>query len=237
MDTESENGDRQDRNPDRAGASSWAGASKKGASRKGASKKGASRKSGAFGGAEPREDARDSEGGTRDGSTLPAKDPYDEARSIVLRQLTASPKSRHQLEQKLAEREIPEEVAAAVLDRFEEVQLIDDADFAHSWVRSRSQSRSLARGALKRELAGKGIAPELAEEALSQVTDADEAEAARELVRRRLSPTVDLSDRAARDKQTRRLVGMLARKGYSPSLGYRIVGEEIGQQMDAVDFD
>lgn len=244
MDTESENGDRQDRKPDRAGASSWAGASKKGASGKGtfgrsraSRKSGASGTSGAFGGAEPREVARDSEGGTRDKGTGPAKDPYDEARSIVLRQLTASPKSRHQLEQKLAEREIPEEVAAAVLDRFEEVQLIDDADFAHSWVRSRSQSRSLARGALKRELAGKGIAPELAEEALSQVTDADEAEAARELVRRRLSPTVDLSDRAARDKQTRRLVGMLARKGYSPSLGYRIVGEEIGQQMDAVDFD
>lgn len=218
MDTESESGTRRARKPRDSSRGAGAPAGPDGTE-----------------GAEFPEGAGSSQDRTR--GTAPAKDPHDEARAIVLRQLTASPKSRHQLEQKLAEREIPEEVAAAVLDRFEEVQLIDDADFARSWVRSRSQSRSLARSALKRELAGKGIAPELAEEALSQVTDAEEAEAARELVRRRLSPTVDLSDRAARDKQTRRLVGMLARKGYSPSLGYRIVGEELGQQMDAVDFD
>ena len=52
------------------------------------------------------------------------------ARDIVLRQLTHSPKSRLQLRQKLIEREIPEDVADSVLDRFEEVKLIDDAEFA-----------------------------------------------------------------------------------------------------------
>ena len=57
------------------------------------------------------------------------------ARAIVLRQLTASPKSRLQLERKLAERNVPEDVAAAVLDRFEEVRLVDDAEFADMWVR------------------------------------------------------------------------------------------------------
>ena len=234
MNTESENGDRQAWKPDRAGSSRRAEGFKKAG---GSKRAGAAGKPAGFGRNESAAEARTPADGANDGSAGPVRDPYDEARSIVLRQLTASPKSRHQLEQKLTEREIPEEVAAAVLDRFEEVRLVDDADFAQSWVRSRSRSRSLARGALKRELAGKGIAPELAEEALSQVTDAEEAETARELVRRRLNPGVDLSDRAVRDKQTRRLVGMLARKGYSPSLGYRIVGEELGQQMNPVDFD
>ncbi|MCC9206193.1 recombination regulator RecX [Arthrobacter sp. zg-Y769] len=158
---------------------------------------------------------------------------YAEAKAIVLRQLTASPKSRRQLETKLAEREIPSDAAAAVLDRFEEVQLVDDAEFARLWVRSRSQSKSLARGALQRELAEKGIAPDLAAEALEQLSADDELEAARALARKKLQASADLSDRAVRDKQTRRLVGMLARKGYSPSLGFRVAAEVISEARDA----
>ncbi|MGN7252654.1 MULTISPECIES: regulatory protein RecX [unclassified Arthrobacter] len=147
------------------------------------------------------------------------------ARAIVLRQLTASPKSRLQLERKLAERNVPEDVAAAVLDRFEEVRLVDDAEFADMWVRSRSQSRRLARGALRRELADKGIDPDTAASALEQVSDEDEEAAARHLVQRKLRPGTDLTDRAERDKTTRRLASMLARKGYQPSQAFRIVGE------------
>ncbi|UZX05378.1 regulatory protein RecX [Arthrobacter sp. CDRTa11] len=152
-------------------------------------------------------------------------DPASVARAIVLRQLTSSAKSRLQLARKLAERNIPEDVAEAVLDRFQEVRLIDDAEFADMWVRSRSQSRKLAKGALRRELADKGVAPETAAAALEQLSDADEETAARQLVERKLRPGTDLSDRAARDKATRRLASMLARKGYQPSQAFRIVSE------------
>jgi regulatory protein len=147
------------------------------------------------------------------------------ARSIVLRQLTNSPKSRLQLARKLAERNVPEDVAEAVLDRFEEVRLIDDADFAEMWVRSRSQTRKLAKGALRRELADKGIDPDTVAGALEQLSDEAEEAAARELVRRKLRGTGDLADRAERDKTTRRLAAMLARKGYQPAQAFRIVGE------------
>ncbi|WP_308219847.1 regulatory protein RecX [Arthrobacter jinronghuae] len=164
---------------------------------------------------------------------LTPEEAYAEAKAIVLRQLTASPKSRKQLETKLAEKDIPPDAAAAVLDRFEEVQLVDDAEFARLWVRSRSQSKSLARGALRRELTEKGIAPDLAAEALEQVSADDELEAARALARKKLQMSADLSDRGVRDKQTRRLVGMLARKGYSPSLGFRVAAEIIGEVRDA----
>lgn len=56
-----------------------------------------------------------------------------------------APRSRLQLARKLAERKVPEHVAEAVLDRFEEVRFIDDAEFARMWVRSRSQTKKLAR--------------------------------------------------------------------------------------------
>ncbi|MBT2554224.1 regulatory protein RecX [Arthrobacter sp. ISL-5] len=152
-------------------------------------------------------------------------DPAAVARAIVLRQLTSSPKSRLQLERKLAERNVPEDVAAAVLDRFEEVRLVDDAEFADMWVRSRSQTRKLAKGALRRELAEKGIEGDIAASALDQLSDEDEEAAARQLVERRLRPGTDLSDRSERDKAARRLASMLARKGYQPSQAFRIVGE------------
>lgn len=152
-------------------------------------------------------------------------DPESVARSIVLRQLTNSPKSRAQLARKLSERGVPEEAAEAVLDRFEEVQLVDDAEFARMWVRSRARSRSLARGALKRELAEKGISGETADQALAERSDDEEWEAAISLVERKLRAVGDLSDPGEREKYTRRLAAMLARKGYAPSLAFRAVNE------------
>lgn len=160
----------------------------------------------------------------------PEADPHEVARSIVLRQLSMAPRSRHQLLTKLLERGVPEQVAVEILDRYEEVQLIDDAEFARMWVRSRSQTRSLARTAIKRELADKGIAGEMAEEALSQRTDEDERAAAVDLVRRKLRPLADPGDRAARDKQVRRLVAMLARRGYAPSLAFSIVKDVLDEE-------
>lgn len=158
-------------------------------------------------------------------------DPASVARAIVLRQLTSSAKSRLQLARKLAERNIPEDVAEAVLDRFEEVRLIDDADFADMWVRSRSQSRKLAKGALRRELSDKGIDADTAATALEQLSDADEEAAARLLVERKLRPGTELSERAERDKMTRRLASMLARKGYQPAQAFRVVGEVIDARL------
>lgn len=161
----------------------------------------------------------------------PDANPASVARAIVLRQLTNSPKSRFQLSQKLAERHIPEDVAEAVLDRFVEVKLIDDAEFAMLWVRSRSTYKSLSRSALQRELAEKGIAEELAAEALEQIDPDTERSQARELVRRKLKGSLDLSERTERDKYTRRWVAMLARKGFSPSLAFAIVAEVIDENL------
>ena len=161
----------------------------------------------------------------------PDANPASVARVIVLRQLTHSPKSRLQLSQKLAERHIPEDVAEAVLDRFEAVNLIDDAEFADMWVRSRSQHKLLARGALKRELAKKGIDPELAQHALEQIDDDTERQQATELVRKKLRGSIDLAERSERDKYTRRWVAMLARKGFNPAVAFDVVAQVIDEHF------
>jgi Uncharacterized protein conserved in bacteria len=149
-------------------------------------------------------------------------DPDAVARAIVLRQLTGSAKSRKQLADKLDDRDVPPEVAQRVLDRFAELQLIDDAAFADSWVRGRARTRGLSRSALKRELRTKGIADELAAEALEQLSDADELGMARELVEKKVR---SMPAGLERDKGVRRLVSMLGRKGYGPGVAFRVVNE------------
>lgn len=166
------------------------------------------------------------------------QDHHQTARNIILRQLSAAPKTRHQLAQKLLDRQIPEAVIEEVLDRYEEVELIDDAAYADMWVRSRHRSKGLARRALNMELKQRGIDDEHIEIALEQISDQDEREKAHELVRRKLSRTTALSstdqaERKQRDRIVRRLVGMLSRKGYPPGLAFSVVTDE----LDAEDLD
>ncbi|HSE10243.1 MAG TPA: regulatory protein RecX [Nocardioidaceae bacterium] len=153
----------------------------------------------------------------------PEADAEEVARKILLDQLTGQARSRAELASKLAKRRVPEEVAERLLTRFEEVGLIDDAAFARSWVDSRQSGKGLGRRALAQELRRKGIDEEVARETLAEVEPEDEEEAARALVRRKLR-TLRGVDRAT---ATRRLAGMLARKGHSGEVVWRVVREEL----------
>jgi regulatory protein len=155
-------------------------------------------------------------------------DPESVARAVCLRALTGTPKPRSQLTDLLARRGVPAEAAEAVLDRFTEVGLIDDAAFARAWVSSRQAGRGLARRALQAELRAKGVDPEVAAEAAEQVDDDDERVAARTLVQRRLGSMSRL-DRAT---ATRRLLGMLARKGYSGGMAAAVVREALDARAE-----
>ncbi|MGY1608998.1 regulatory protein RecX, partial [Geodermatophilus sp. SYSU D00700] len=163
-------------------------------------------------------------------------DPESVARAICLRALTGAARTRQQLADLLARRGIPEDAATAVLDRFGEVGLIDDAAFARAWVTSRQAGRGLARRALRAELRAKGVDGEEAEQALAEVDDDDERAAARRLVERRL-PALRRVDQAT---ATRRLIGMLARKGYSGGLAAAVVRDvmdETGFGTEDPDLD
>lgn len=153
----------------------------------------------------------------------PDADPESVARGIVLRKLTASAKTRAQLEETLASRGVPDEVAERVLDRFTEVGLVDDAAYADTYVRSRHAERGLSKRALAVELRRKGVADDTAHEALEQIDPDDERATAEALVRRRLAATRGLSTEA----RVRRLAGMLARKGYSSGLALAVVRDAL----------
>ncbi|WP_370019445.1 recombination regulator RecX [Planotetraspora sp. GP83] len=153
----------------------------------------------------------------------PDADPQAVARAICLRLLTMAPRTRAQLAEALRKREVPEEAAEAVLERFSEVGLIDDEAFAAAWVSSRHHGRGLARRALAQELRHRGVDEETVKDAVEQLDPDQEVETARTLVARKLAATRGMDPKA----RTRRLVGMLARKGYSPGLAFRVVREAL----------
>lgn len=159
-------------------------------------------------------------------------DPESVARGICLRALTGAPKTRQQLADLLTARGVPDDAAETVLDRFTEVGLIDDAAYARAWVSSRQAGRGLARRALSAELRAKGVDAELAAVAVEAVGDDEEREAARRLVARKVGAMRSLD----RVTATRRLMGMLARKGYSGGLAAAVIREALdGAAADDLD--
>ncbi|NBE82045.1 regulatory protein RecX [Micromonospora rubida] len=166
------------------------------------------------------------------GGQAPPRDEAEVAREICLRQLALRPRTRAELAAALAKRGISEEVSAGVLDRYDEVGIIDDAAFARAWVSSRHTGRGLARRALANELRRRGVDGEVASEALGELDEETEAETARVLVERKLRTA-----RGEPDAVFRRLVGMLARKGYPPGVAIRAVKDALAaQSAEAAEF-
>jgi len=163
---------------------------------------------------------------SRQGDPDPEPDPESVARTIALRRLAAAPQTRAQLDDALRRRGVADEVRHTVLDRFGEVGLIDDAMFAEAWVESRHAGRGLAKRALAFELRRRGVEPAVVDDAVSALPPEREEATARALVAARLAGTRGLEPPA----RTRRLAGMLARKGYPPGLSFRVVRDALAAE-------
>ncbi|ROP32628.1 regulatory protein RecX [Couchioplanes caeruleus] len=164
--------------------------------------------------------------------SAPPKSESELAREICLRQLAGRPRTRAELAKVLVRKEISEEVIAEVLDRYDEVGIIDDAAFARAWVSSRHHGRGLARRALANELRQRGVDAEVATEALETLDEDAEAATARALVDRKLRAATGTPDQIFR-----RLVGMLARKGYPAGVAIRAVKDALAaRDAEAAEF-
>jgi regulatory protein len=155
-----------------------------------------------------------------------AIDPESAARTILLNKLTGQARTRAELADTLAERGIADDVAHRVLDRFGEVGLIDDAAFAAAWVETRHAGRGLARRALAHELRRRGVDDELVRDAVDELDPDREAATARQLVRRKLRTMRPADGPDGRQAAMRRLLGMLARKGYPAGMAMTVIREE-----------
>lgn len=141
------------------------------------------------------------------------------AREVALRQLDTRSRSRHELHSAITNRGFSDAVANEVLDRLENVGLINDAAYAAMIVRERFALRGAVGRAISEELKRKGISSQNIAAAMEQIDADDEYEKALELAQRKAKSCHGLPRQKARN----RLSGMLSRKGYSPSVCARVV--------------
>lgn len=148
---------------------------------------------------------------------------------MCLRLLTARARTRAELTTQLAKRGYPDVVVTRVLDRLTSVGLVDDVDFAEQWVRSRQVNAGKGKRALIAELRTKGVADEVIAETLANVDDGAERDRAVQLVQKRLRREILDGDE---HKVARRLVGMLARRGYTEATAYQVVSAQMALELE-----
>lgn len=154
-------------------------------------------------------------------------DPATEAaREAALRSLNSAGRSRNSLQERLIERGHELDVVVPLLDRFEEVGLLNDLELASAIVRARFTERGRSRRAIADELVRKGFVDLDIEEALSQIDEDDEIETVRTLARKRLAKDT----RGQRQDRIRRAVGHLCRKGYSQGLAMKCIMEVLNEE-------
>ena len=153
----------------------------------------------------------------------------EQARGLCLRLLTASSRTRAELSGQLAKRGYPDDVSDRVLDRLAAVDLVDDAEFAEQWVQSRRANAGKSRRALAAELHTKGVDNDVITAALGGIDAGAERDRAEQLVRARLRRETLSEDDA---RVSRRLVAMLARRGYSQTLACEVVLAELAAERE-----
>lgn len=150
-------------------------------------------------------------------------DPEAAAKAICLQLLTGQARPRAGLATALRQRGIPDEVAEKVLDRFTDLGLIDDRAYAEMFVAAKHRDRALGATALRNELRRKGLDEVVVDEAVRAVDADAERDRAAALIDRRVDAAMVNGIQAAR----RRLIGLLARRGYSAEVASSVVEQAL----------
>ena len=152
---------------------------------------------------------------------------FEAARDIALRRLERSLACRSQVQQALERKQVDPDIAQQVLDRLEEVGLLDDLAYAQTLARTRFREKFAARRAIASELKTKGISAANIAVALEQIDDADETQAALALARKKAATLTNVEPGLAK----RRLAGVLQRKGYGPADTWHAIEVVMGEQL------
>jgi regulatory protein len=79
------------------------------------------------------------------------------------------PRSAREVRRNLAEKDIPDAVIDAALERLSKMGYVDDLSFTRYWIENRESFKPLSPVALRQELQQKGIARDIIDEALSEL--------------------------------------------------------------------
>jgi len=133
---------------------------------------------------------------------------YIKAKNYALNLLSYRPRSCHEIEAKLKQRDYQQEIIQAVMEFLREYNFINDMDFAKRWVNQRCCSKPMGRRRLKQELYQKGIEQEVVDQAIHDYSPEDEFTMALALGEKRFNRKPTLQG-------LEKVKGFLLRRGFS----------------------
>ncbi|HXV28499.1 MAG TPA: regulatory protein RecX [bacterium] len=139
----------------------------------------------------------------------------------AMRLLAASPKTRKEMAQKLAEKGYPQEVILLTLAQLEKQQVIDDRAYASNLI---NRYRSVQPSGVKRiafEMKRHGISSKIQEELLEDWSEDAEFERAKDIAGRRWERLSHLTP----EKRSKRVYDLLARRGFDFQICRDIIRE------------
>lgn len=157
-------------------------------------------------------------------------------RALLL--LDSRARSRQELRDRLVKAEFEPELVDEVLDSFQRNGLVDDLAFAREWVRQRFERRGKSAAMLDVELQRKGVGEADRAEALSAIDRDDERAVARALATKKAKQVKRIpEDRQQRDKELRRIVGVLARRGFNSGMSLELAREALDERCAELEED
>ena len=142
---------------------------------------------------------------------------YPHAMERAVKLLSMRDHSEGELREKLYQAGYPDAVIDQVIDKLEIMNLVDDENFAESWVESRAHRHGRKR--LEQELTRKGVSRDTARRAVSALSDEDQLQDAVRLVGKFLARTHGDMDRSL----YQRTLAMLARHGYDADIARKAI--------------
>ena len=136
-----------------------------------------------------------------------------QAKATALNLLARRPRAEKELATGLRQRGYGPAAIATAVDRMRELGYLDDVDFARRWVANRAGVSPRGGRLMEMELRQKGVAQDVAREAIDEA-DLDDLATARSVAETRMRRYADLDP----PTQRRRLSAFLARRGFSPDV-------------------
>ncbi|MCS4484235.1 recombination regulator RecX [Gleimia sp. 6138-11-ORH1] len=159
-------------------------------------------------------------------ASLTGVEAEQKAKEAALRLLDRCDQSVAQCRMKLLEKGYPPQAVEVAIERLIEIGLLDDLRFGKMLARTRHQERGLVGAALKLELQRKKIPAETILQIMDEFTEYSPVSAAEKLVEKKLRSMTHLN----KDVKFRRLMGMLARKGYGGSVATEVIGKALEKE-------
>ncbi len=155
---------------------------------------------------------------------LEAHDLYLRAREMAVRLLAVRPRTTAELRSRLRHKGVPADQVRRVISDLAVAGYLDDPAFARAWVTGRMASRLYGLRRLRWELRGKGLPPPVIEQAIREAFGEESPSAAEERCARVvLERRLPAYRRLAPEARTRRLAGLLLRRGFAAGTIARVL--------------